>query len=67
MKDTTAWRQLNKHEQMHRLNKVLTLRTSNGEDETWVVLGRVSQKMFKYSGAEEISSLPVSKQHLLES
>lgn len=35
---------------MQRLNKVCTLRTSNGEDEVWVMLESVSQKMFKWSG-----------------
>lgn len=50
MKDTRALRQLNKQEQMQRLNKVRTLHTSNGEDEVWVMLERVSQKMFKWSG-----------------
>lgn len=35
---------------MQKLNKVHTLHTSNGEDEVWVMLERVSQKMFKWSG-----------------
>jgi len=50
VKDTRALRQLNKQEKMQRLNKVRTLHTSNDEDEVWVMLERVSQKMFKWSG-----------------